>query len=284
MSKKEMRVLHAAVSMNPSVGVLKQMEWEQQAADALGLPWRVVLQTPKKVNSPVVVRCPDLPKNNLRKYVALRRGFYQWLRQAAEDFDLILLRHSVHDIFEAMLAKEMGKKIFTVHHTLEMPELRGGGFSGEIKALLEDQIGRYTLAHCSGIVGVTEEILLFEQSRLGEGSDQPGFVYPNGIMCSSELVEDKRGATPELIFVAAHFASWHGLDLFIEAVERNSSPCLIHIVGDVPESLSVRCLRDARFKLHGLLDSNSIKKLMQSAWCGLSSLHYSEKICKKPAL
>ena len=36
---EQLRVLHVAVSMNPSMGVVKQMEDEQYAANELGLPW-----------------------------------------------------------------------------------------------------------------------------------------------------------------------------------------------------------------------------------------------------
>jgi len=57
----QLRVLHAAVSMNPSLGVVKQMEWEQQAAEALGLPWMVVLHTPFKIDSSVVHTWSELP-------------------------------------------------------------------------------------------------------------------------------------------------------------------------------------------------------------------------------
>jgi len=268
-----LRVLHAAVSMYPGSGVIRQMEWEQQAADALGLHWRAILHTPKVVRSPVIVQRAGLPEGRLAKYLALRQGFYQCLRKESEHFDLVLLRHSVHDFFEARLASQIGPKLITVHHTLEMSELRNaGGAMGALKATMERTIGRSTLSKTAGIVGVTEEILRHERSRLGVSAvEKPGFVYTNGVVCSSTVAEDERGECPELIFVA-NFADWHGLDLLLDAMERDSAPCLLRLVGLVPDALAFRCRNDPRIVLHGAVAPNKLAELMRSAWCGISSL------------
>lgn len=281
MTDRILRVLHAAVSMNPGSGVIRQMEWEQQAADALGLPWRAILHTPKAVHSPVIVQRGDLPEGRLAKYLALRQGFYQCLRKESEQFDLVLLRHSVHDVFEARLASQIGPKLITVHHTLEMPELRNaGGATGALKATMERTIGRSTLRKTAGIVGVTGEILRHERSRLGaSAAEKPGFVYTNGVVCSSAVAEDERGECPELIFVA-NFADWHGLDLLLDAMERDSAPCILRLVGQVPEALATRCQNDDRIVPHGAVAPNQLSGLMRSAWCGIDclALHRKEMV------
>lgn len=278
MGDRMLRVLHAAVSMNPGSGVIRQMEWEQQAADALDLPWRAVLHTPKAVHSPVIVQRAGLPKSSLARYLALRGGFYQYLREKSERFDLVLLRHSVHDVFEARLASQIGPKLITVHHTLEISELRNaGGATGALKATMEGTIGRSTLRKAAGIMGVTEEILRHERSRLGaSAAEKPGFVYTNGMVCSSAAAEDKRGECPELIFVA-NFADWHGLDLLLDAMERDSAPCLLRLVGQVPETLATRSRNDARIVLHGPVAPDKLCGLMRSAWCGIDCLALNRK-------
>lgn len=273
MIKRRLKVLHTAVSMNPSVGVSRQMEWEQRAADVLDLPWDTSLHTQKIVQSPVVVCHDGLPQGALRRYFALRKAYYQWLEHTATQYDLVLLRHSVHDVFEARLAGQIGRKLITVHHTLEMPELRSASnVFGPLRAVLEHYIGRSSLHACGGIVAVTEEILRFERSRLAvEPIEKPGLVYPNGIVCSPECPVDNRGKHPELLFVAASFSNWHGLDLLLDAMERDSAHCSLHLVGSLPDALARRCCDDARIQIHGPLGTNELTGVMRSAWCGISS-------------
>lgn len=277
--RERLRVLHAAVSMNPSVGVVKQMEWEQQAAYSLGIPWKVALHTPKNICSPVVVLHDGLPRNKLGRYLSLRSGFSRWLRKESDGFDLVLLRHSVHDVFESSLASKLGPKLLTVHHTLEIPELKGSSpVWGPLKAMMEFYTGRKSLLHCAGIIGVTDEILGFERLRAGGcGKRKPGFVYPNGVMVSSQSSEDARGDCPEFLFVAAHFSDWHGLDVLLDAMSIDPSPCILRIVGSVPDSLAERCRNDARIHLHGVLGSDGVASLMRTAWCGLSSFALHRK-------
>lgn len=272
MSVKKLRVLHTAVSMNPSSGVIRQMESEQESAQELGISWDVSLHTAKNVSSKVVSRGQRLSSIPVFAYFKLRWNFYKWLRSVEKNYDLIILRHSVHDPMEALFSRDFGNKLLTVHHTLEIAELRGvGGLKGQIKALLEKWVGGYTLRKSRGTIGVTSEILLHERSRLSPKSDKLEFRYPNGIHCSDRRALDARGQVPDLIFVAAYFASWHGLDLLIDSAEKNTAACRIHIVGLVPEELRLRCERDERFVLHGVLDATEISSLMERAWCGLSS-------------
>lgn len=272
-----LRVLHAAVSMNPSVGVIKQMEWEQRAADALGLHWRVVIHTPHHLNSPVVKSWSGLPNSIFPKYIALRMSFYRWLVEAAKDFDLVILRHSVHDVFELASAVRIGKKMITMHHTMEMPELIPLGRTGRLRALLEKSVGASVLRRVSGIAAVTPEILNFQRARISSSGELPGFVYPNGVLTSSQQSVDNRGDLPELLFVASHFSSWHGLDLLINSVLRSTKKCKIHIVGSMNDADHRRTLSDPRFEIHGQLNTTELRSLMTKAWCGLSSFALSRQ-------
>jgi hypothetical protein len=272
MAASTLRVLHAAVSVNPSPGVVRQMESEHESACDLGMSWDVALHTTKKIDSVIVLHHKKSSKIRFISYLKLRLSFYGWLRDVAPQYDIVILRHSVHDPMEALFSRAFGKKLLTVHHTLEIAELfQYGGVKGRMIALLEKWIGGYTLKHVRGVIGVTDEILSHEQSRLSANTKMPKFIYPNGIHCSKNRVDDKRGLVPEIIFVASYFAPWHGLDLLIDSSETCAADCIIHIVGNLPYELRIRCERDKRFRLHGLLTGDAVSVLLAHAWCGLSS-------------
>ena len=270
--QRQLRVLHAAVSMNPSLGVVKQMEWEQQAADALGLPWRAVLHTPYRIESPIVHTWSDLPNALLIRYFWLRKSVHDWLMQVEKDYDLIILRHSVHDVFEARLASRLGHKLLSMHHTLELSELRAHGVWGPLRGALESWIGTAVIRRSLGAVAVTREILDYEQARDETAAVRPGLIYPNGVWLSSKPSDDLRERNPEILFVASYFSAWHGLDLLIDAVSRSSEDFRIHIVGNMCEKDARRCSLDRRFVVHGPLGASDLRLLMARAWCGLSSL------------
>jgi asparagine synthetase B (glutamine-hydrolysing) len=67
--QKKLKILHAAVSMNPSSGVVKQMEWEQKAAQELDINWLSVLHTPVESTSPIVRTWQSLPNHSLLRYM-----------------------------------------------------------------------------------------------------------------------------------------------------------------------------------------------------------------------
>lgn len=272
----KLRVLHVAVSMNPSLGVVKQMEWEQQAAKELGLPWQVILYSPANLDSPILRCWSGKTRITLLRYFLLRKSFYEWLLEAEENYDLIILRHSVHDIFEARLAGRLGHKLLTMHHTLEVPELTEFGAFGPVRAWLERYLGKVVLRRALACVGVTQEILDFERSRSATQRIRPGFVYPNGVFVRLEHLPDQRSdGTPELLFVASYFSAWHGLDLLIEAVKSSDRDVCIHLVGTMGAEDARRCGMDPRFVVHGSLGTNELRKLMARAWCGLSSFALS---------
>lgn len=274
MSKwHQLRVLHAAVSMNPSSGVVKQMEWEQQAANELEIPWTTLLHTPRPIESDVAYVWHDLPKSKLFRYLTLRKKFYQWLEVNSKNYDLILLRFSVHDPWQNRLAQKIGYKLLTVHHTKEELELVGvGGGIGQIKRILELILGRGVLNCVLGILSVTQEICLYQKNR-GKFIDiKPGFFYPNGINFTSADDCDLRGdGVPEIVFMASHFAPWHGLDLLISEAAKDKSEFKINLVGKVSAEDLNAINGDSRFIIHGHLNTTEIQQLTQKMWIGLSS-------------
>jgi glycosyltransferase involved in cell wall biosynthesis len=269
---KKLKILHAAVSMNPSSGVVKQMEWEQNAAQVLDIDWVSALHTVIESKSPIVTTWQDLSRYTLLRYIQLKAKFYAWLELVSDDFDLILLRYSVHDPWQWRLAGKIGHKLLTVHHTKEEPELRGAKCSaGWVKVMLERYFGCSTLRNVLGQVAVTPEVLAYEKGRLKK-LKKPGFVYPNGIEMQPRSFLDHRSAdVPEIVFVASRFSHWHGLDKIIHALKMDDSNCVLHIVGRVSDEDVAECKLDSRILLHGHLDAEHLNYLMSKAWCGLSS-------------
>lgn len=275
--QQSLRILHVAVSMNPSLGVIKQMESEQQAANELGLPWTSILHTASPINSQIIHQWTNLPNSLYLRYFWLRKKFYDWLMDVEKNYDLIILRHSVHDYLEASMANRLGHKLMTMHHTLEVDELRSHGAIGPIRALAEKWIGSEVIRRSLGIVAVTPEILNYEHSRNATSVFKPQFIYPNGINQLDRNFHDLRSNTPEILFVASYFSPWHGLDLLLDSIGKSKVDFRVHVVGAMSKIDLNRCQQDPRVVVHGVLNGDEIESLMSRSWCGISSLALERK-------
>jgi len=76
------RVLHAGHMRQISIGVIRQMEFEQQAAAELGIDWISSFYCSKKIDSPVTIQTPS--GNGLLRS---KRDFYCSLLDRAANFD-----------------------------------------------------------------------------------------------------------------------------------------------------------------------------------------------------
>jgi glycosyltransferase involved in cell wall biosynthesis len=276
--KTDIRILHAAALLSPSSGMCTQMAWELEAAEKLGIEWQVKMYCPK--NSPDGYRVMhfdnSIDSKNLKNpflkffyWIKLRFNYHHWLTQQEDDVDIYILRYYVHDPFQYFFAKRCKKPIYFVHHTLEVPELQlAGGMAGWIRASLENFIGKKTLQLSKGVIGVTKEIVDYEMSRINTPK-KINYVYPNGILYKQPTPKDRRGDTPELLFVA-NFSPWHGLDRVLHAIKKSDENFVLHLVGKVPNELKDQ-ITDPRVKLHGHLNQNQIVELSEQCWIGLAS-------------
>lgn len=268
-----LKVLHAAFQAHSSPGIAQQMAWEQAAARELGVPWESVLwvadeQAPARTGA----RLGHLTGRAFA-WMRGRMAFYAWLSQQAHHYDLVLLRHSSHDPLEVRFVSRSPVKIATVHHTKEVQELatRNGSMAG-VRARAEAAIGRRVLGLVDALIGVTSEIVSHEVARVPSRSDLPTFVYPNGVVVGHDPCPDSRSGVPRIAFVAASFASWHGLDRLMDALDRDNEECYVDVIGQTPAPLMSRLSGDPRVVLHGVLPQRQIDEVLASAWCGLSSL------------
>lgn len=277
------RVLHSAALLSPPSGILNQMRWEQEAADALGLPWTAKIYCPlQSINQTDIAQFDQKIsttkiKSSFKKTLAwfqLRTNYYHWLLSQQNDFDVILLRYYVHDPFQLWFLKRCKKPVYFVHHTLEVPELAlPRNFGSFLRSNLDALIAPVTLRHSDGIIGVTQEIIEYEVNR-SNFKKKSTHVYPNGIIFRDLSITDRRkNEVPELLFVA-NFAPWHGLDILLESIKESDLNFVLHLVGNVPCNLSDLTL-DPRIKLHGQLNHNQISLLSEQCWIGLSSFALS---------
>lgn len=262
------------------VGVLRQMVWEQKAAKIMGIDWRSALYCLEAIPDAdgVVVLAKESGMQELRlpAWFRLRQSYYSWLENELQNWDLVLLRHSLYDPFQVRFLKKYGHKVFLIHHTKELQELLADGLSlvAGAKVILEYLYGRRSIKLAQGVIGVTPEIRDYELKRISSSvENKPTFVYPNGIYMSERNSgnEGSRGNIPEFLFVASYFSPWHGLDLLLDEVSRNTSPFVLHLVGGLSDADRERAGSDSRVKIHGFLSESEIDLLANKSWVGLSS-------------
>lgn len=271
-----MRVLHVGYQRFDASGIANQMSFEQMAADQLGLQWTSQLFLPSDAVSvgSVIVK----GKKPSTERWASRQEFYSWIKNAADSFDVLLLRNTVGDTKQASFIADLGKPVFTVHHTLEGPEiLSRPSFRGYLKWLLDQRTARASLKKARGIVAVTAEIGAYETSRTKVA--KPIILYPNGIAINDEPVAGSLSPSehPEFLFVASHFTSWQGLDRLVKSARSSNSSFVLHLVGDVGEQDRAAIGDDPRFQLHGKLGKGEIAHLSKRAALGLGSFALDRK-------
>jgi len=274
------RVLHAAALLRPPIGVINQMQWEQDAALMLQLSWDVRIFCPygAMAMSEICHYSDHVRADQLRggrKAIAwwmLRRAYYAWLSSELANYDIILLRYYPHDPLQLTFLRRASKPVYFVHHALEGPELAGAGkWTGRFRAMLEDTLGPKAIRASTGTIGVTGEIVTYELRRAHD-EHRPSFVYPNGIMYASNTIVDARADTPQLLFVASGFAPWHGLDLLLASILQCRDNFMLHVVGDVSEMDKGLAQGDSRVHFHGRQSHNEISELAARCVIGLSSL------------
>lgn len=275
--ERSFRVLHAAVSLAPSIGVIKQMETEALAAEQLAIPWDVRLFSCAHEKS-AIVNSVSRGKNSLYSYFSLRTKFYRWLERQARLYDAVLLRYSVHDVLQPLTLLR-SKSIWTVHHTLEEAELREiPGVKGRLLSLLESRLSRISLRKCRGTICVTSEISDEQRRR---GAVCKALIYPNGILYDSPPALDERSSRLELIFISSALPNWHGLDLLTNEMKRTSKDVRLNLIGPFsPEMIAVEP-DDDRFVFHGSLSQNAIRRVAARCDIAISCLALERKGMKE---
>jgi hypothetical protein len=120
-------------------------------------------------------------------------------------------------------------------------------------------------------ISVTPEISKYNSLRK-VNPNQLHLIYPNGILQSNNKVKDLRSQIPEIIFIASYFSPWHGLDLILDQMKKNSINFKLHLVGNLSSQDLANAKMDDRIVVHGNLTQNRIAELYSTMWMSLSSL------------
>ena len=279
-----MKILHVAIGKAPSSGVIRQMEWEQRAAEDLNLQWDVVLFSEEASDSITSL----IPKINPGLFAKVRSWvFRKWFYVKkiiffSRTYDLILVRYDVMNIFLPLAPILSKAKIVSVHHTKEREEISGrkGTFSWLLAGI--DQLARALFIYCSdAIIGVTPEIIDYEKRNPGM-KNKPSFLYPNGLYLESlKPIDERREGVPKLLFVSSFFYPWHGLPSLLKSVSQSTSIFELNIVGEVPGETIERYSYDQRIIFHGKTHSEKITKISTTCDLGLASFNLHSRGMKQ---
>lgn len=286
-----MKFLHSACLLRPSMGILKQMEEEAGAVKKLDINWTVKFFVPReqRIKSNVILEAGWVNSkylhNILYKFFAwfiIRIEYYLWLLKQ-KDVDVILIRYSVHDIFQLIFLLISKKPVYLVHHTLEEAELNmNKTIMGKIRYFAEKIIGRFCIRYCYGVIGVTNEIIKYEIER-GGISNKISYLFPNGVNVSNsfEGIENPKSEIKKILFIASEFSEWHGLDLIFLDMKSNKDNFELHLVGKLlPEDYSY-AVQDSRVILHGIKNREFIERLSAECHIALGSFALERKGMKE---
>lgn len=282
-----MKILHSACLLRPSMGILKQMEEEAFAVKKMDINWTVNFFVPKgqEIQSNVILEAKWTNSKYLNNIVykffswfMIRIEYYLWLLKQ-KDVDVILIRYSVHDIFQLIFLLVSNKPIFLVHHTLEEPELyMNKNVIGRIRYFAEKIIGKFCIKYCYGIIGVTNEIIRYEIDR-GGIPNKLAYIFPNGVNVNNSLknIEEPSSGIKKILFVASEFSEWHGLDLIFLDMKDNEDNFELHLVGKLLPVDYDYAVQDSRVILHGVKNREFIEKLSNECHIALGSFALERK-------
>lgn len=297
-----MKILHTAVQSEPMIGVLRQMEIEQASADQLGLKWRSSYYLGKPVESRVVTPSPVDSKHRLR----FKFSYYRWLWNEAKQHDLVLLRYSTFDPLQLLFVLFCPKPIYSVHHTLEVPELyaikqnsSGNKLGINLRIYAETILGSISLSFVSGIIGVLPEIKDYNLGRRFIKRNIRSYTYTNGIdyahdretkdgslvKQTDQVVTGRSNDIPVLLFVASVYDPWQGLEELLTSAGEYAGSFRCHVVGDLTGDQKKLVDEDDRFTAHGRQNGDYISKLSAESDVGLSILAaHKKQMVNIPAL
>ena len=270
-----MNVIHVTVARELTSGQLKQLSFEDAAADQLlNGTWTTLGLHTCPSNAEFVRQIP------LFFRPIFLRNLYGWLTvfRLSTQYDFILLRHMTFDPFAFVFAPLIRNRI-SVHHAKEIDELKliRIGWKGKAAALLERFSGKFVISRSRAIIGVTREIAEYELHQ--HQIDLPIFEYSNGIdETQIPVLKDNRISSEiNIAFMCGTFTAWHGLDLLIDSIEAelDRNVChgmMFHLIGTVPDSLVERVVSHPLLTYYGRLEKSDYTPVLSICDIGLGSL------------
>ncbi|MEI1205921.1 hypothetical protein, partial [Pseudomonas aeruginosa] len=81
-----------------------------EAAKELGISWKSILfvQNPNGFhNNEIVTVCNDIMGGELKKWFKAKKSYYSWLEGIMQEYDVLIIRHSLCDPFEPFFIRKM---------------------------------------------------------------------------------------------------------------------------------------------------------------------------------
>lgn len=214
----------------------------------------------------------------------LLRNLYGWLVaiKLSRSYDVVLMRHMTFDPFSFFFAPFINNRV-SVHHAKEIEELRliRKGWKGNLASLVERFSGRFSGRNVKSILGVTNEIALYEKAV--HQADVSTGVYPNGVEVKSiPLLSDMRKDDEiNIVFICGTFSPWHGLDRLVCALKekpdpKNTPTVNVHLIGKLSQDQleqvgSVESSKISVFQ-HGVMELKDYRNIMAGCDFGIGSL------------
>lgn len=278
-NKNSLRILHIMAFKEMSNGIRSQLDSEKLIIKSFkNINWKIIVLTDLSPKSDYEVRVP------LFFRFIFFRELFQWyvILKNQDNFDFILMRHSLFDIF-ALFFSPLIKNRITIHHTKELFELKGlrSGLPFLLTFLIEKYIGNYSLKFCRGIIGVTTEIAQYELSRIS--LEKPIFTYPNGASKNrKKSLKDRRSNNYlRFAFISSQFYPWHGIDILTDSInnyfdEFLSENIKIYLIGNIELHIEEEIKRSYKLnkilRICGFLEEERILKKLELCDGGISSL------------
>lgn len=273
------RLAFVNLQVGAMTGVAKSIIGQVAAAERLDLPLDYWL-----IGSDRQPARPRLKTRTVEGWPLARVGSFlksRVLAQVADlaDYDAIILRYPGGvDLDPLAFVRKLPIPLITVHHTKEVAELTSGGrtLANLGRAALEWVNGRRVLQHVSGLVGVTDEIRDYEQTRASRAL--PTRTIANGIDVAS-IVETGMvrftGTVLRILFIAGSHAPWHGTDRLLRSIRSYRGSTRIHLdmVGSAPQPAGVKEVQDNfTIEYHGTLTGKRLDECFRAATVAFSSL------------
>lgn len=294
-AKDRIRILHVSMLGMPlsgSPGFKTQLSNEWRAARSLQastpIDWRTVLLVPASNDEDYSDFRVPVVKIHKMYYGRLARRFYLWkyVRKAASQYDVILVRHSIIDPFESLSVRRLAN-LAIVHHTKDVEELQTSG--RPLLARVESALRSANRRWGRWPIGVTPELAQYATGRGCKASSD--MVLPNGIeLIPLQTTNGREGIDGDVsaLFVASEFATWHGLDRLLSGLEgwtpQNDERFTLHLVGRLTDEQR-RAVAQAtgdrvEIMVHGTLSLEEIAQLSGKVDVGIGSLALDRKSMK----
>ena len=263
-------------------GLLRKLAEQAEVAAKASLPieFCVLTRDPGSLQEPLMMRRIVHPAGPRRVSETLFRMACIQRSIAGGSWDAVVLRYpGASDLTPLSTIARLHDRLITEHHTDMLAELAGlvRGPLSLAKLWAERLRGPAVLARSRGVIGVTEEIRRSVIKRI-PGAPPPSRVIGNGYhVTAAELLPCPawQGGALHLLFAAATFSRWHGLDRLLAGL-AGSREVVVHLVGRVPAGLAGSALpaqvAAGSVVCHGPLDSAGLRDLASRCHAAVSSL------------